>query len=142
MLCCFFLCNGDVSSQFRFTGKAVLSLDSVGRFAVQCHVLPREETMQLAVVLSPSSCLHHQIGRMFPFFLIFRQLSQYRPVFRQCGITDKKFDKERFVFSCLRILCRKGVPPPVISMPCQRPVQHTGISCYIMMIEHFLFSSY
>ena len=142
MLCSLFCCNIDASFQLFFTGKAIFRFDSIGGITVHRHILPCEKTMQLAMVFSPGARLHHQIGRMFPFFLIFRQLSQYRPVFPQCGIAYKEFDKERFVFSRLRILCRKGVPPPVISMPCQRPVQHTGISCYIMMIEHFLFSSY
>ncbi|MBR0418219.1 MAG: hypothetical protein IJI66_03525 [Erysipelotrichaceae bacterium] len=106
---------------------------------MQLYVFPRKESMQLTVILSPSACLDHQVRWFLSRSLIFRQLSQYRFILCKRRIADEEFNEERFIFACLCVLCRKGMPPPVITVMSQRPVQHEGIPGDIVMIKHEVF---
>ena len=133
----FFGCNRNTALEHSFGCEAINCLYLIRSISMHLNVFPCEETVQLAMVFSPGSCLDHEIRRAFACVFVRIKLSQNWLSFRQGWITDKEFYKERLVFPCFGILCGERVPPPVISAMLKRSVEHAGVSIDIMMIKHF-----
>lgn len=45
--------------------------------------------------------------------------------------------EKRLVLAGLRVLCGKGMPPPVVAVMSQWAMEHKGVAGNIMMIEHW-----
>ena len=103
---------------------------------MQVDILPGKKAVQLAVIRTPGSGFHHQIGGLLARRSVCGQLAENRLVPAQRGIADEELDKERFLFTGFRILRREGVPPPVIAVMGQRTMEHTCVPVDVMMIEH------
>ena len=68
---------------------------------------------------------------------VLRQLAQHGSVLRQCGVADEELDEEGLVLPRLRVLRGDRVPPPVVAVVRQRPVQHEFVPCDIVRVDHF-----
>ena len=133
----FFGCNRNTALEHSFRCDAISCLYLIWSISMHLNVFPCEETVQLAMVFSPGSCLDHEIGRTFARVFVRSKLSQNWLCFRQGWITDKEFYKERFILTCFSILSSKRMPPPVVPAMFQGAMEHACVSFDIMMIKHF-----
>ena len=99
------------------------------------HILPGKKAVKLAVILTPGTRLDHQIRRSLPLCPIGWQLPKDRAIFCKRWIAYEEFNEERLIFSCLCVLGREGMPPPVITVMAKRTAKHASISCNVMMVK-------
>ena len=129
-------CDGHAASERCFTGQAIRRLDLIRRIPIQMNVLPGKEAVQLAGIIAPGACLDHEVGWFLSRGLVLRELSQDGLILRHGRITDKEFNKERLILTGFRILCGKGMPPPVVAVMGQWAVEHECVAGDIVMIKH------
>ena len=78
----FFRCNRNTTLEHSFRCEAISCLYLIRSISMHLNVFPCKETMQLAMVFSPGSCLDHEIGRAFACISVCSKLAENRLGFR------------------------------------------------------------
>ena len=127
--------DADMAGGVRLAACAVGSGNGIGRVFVHRHVLPGEEAVELAVVLAPEADVDHQIGRQSPPLFRLTLVPDYDGLVRGLfGIAGKEFHIKGLLLAGALVYGRKGVPPPVIALFCQRSAKHPLISRDIALV--------
>ena len=108
--------DGYRATNLRLAHPAVVRHDRERRPHLHSCFLPAKEAVQLSLVgTTPDARLHHQVRGLQPGRLVFWQLPQYRLDSPNGGVTEKELDEEWPRKTCLDIVCRQAVPPPVVT---------------------------
>ena len=127
--------DADMAGGVRLAACAVGGGNGIGRVFVHRHVLPGEEAVELAVVLAPEADVDHQIGRQSPLLFRLALVPDNDGLVRGLfGIAGKEFHIKGLLLAGALVYGRKGVPPPVIALFCQRSAKHPLISRDIALV--------
>ena len=115
---------------------AVVCLDKEGGLLCDLDVLPAEEPVELHFVrMAPHAGLDHEVGRLFAFFLVRRQLAEDRlfaAAFRTAG---EVFEEERFFGTGLFIDGGQRMPPPVVALFRELAGQHPSVFGFTVLVK-------
>ena len=96
-------------------------------------ILPGIESVKLTMLRSPETDIDHEIGWQNTGLLLLRIIPNDNRLFlRLCRITGEKLDIEWLLLPRLSMLRSQRMPPPVISLLCQRTAQHKSVAADIM----------
>ena len=100
---------------------------------VYLDAFPSPESVQLRSILSPGTCLYHQVGRFLRFP---RNLSENGFLPAEGWITQKKLNEKGFGLAALGIISGERMPPPVVAFAGLFAKELTGVTGNIVFVEH------
>ena len=130
----------DAAARLGLAAEAVRRVDRERRHRRDAHILPREEAVQLRLLVAPGADVDHQIARTLAALLRLGTVpDDHGLILRVRGIAGEKFHVERLFRAGLGVLGGEGMPPPVIAALGKRTLQHPLVACNIMNICHACF---